>query len=191
MQDETYITSRRQEVVYNRNGAYRMLVCLNAEAFGAATFVVFVFAPGSNDNVVREGTSMRRCMGKKKFYSPPGSSQPFRTSWRARRSQECLDVSVVSLVGPFRNIMAFFTSFQIARPSALEPEENALAMEILHLRYSRWGPLAVKLSGEVANLKELHAAVRNQEDVSEAKVVLARSARHFEDIAKITTGRKN
>lgn len=100
-----------------------------------------------------------------------------------------VDVSVVSLIGPFRNIMAFFTSFQIARSSALGLEENALAMEILHLRYSRWGA-AVKLSGEVANLRELHAAVRNQEDVSEAKEVLARIASHFEDTAKITTGRK-
>lgn len=36
----------------------------------------------------------------------------------------CVDVSVAPLVGPFRNIMAFFTSFQGARSSALELEKK-------------------------------------------------------------------
>lgn len=62
-------------------------------------------------------------------------------------------------------------------------------MEILHLRFSRWGA-AVKLSGEVANPKELHTAVRNRTDISEAKGLLAQITSHFEDIARITTGRK-
>lgn len=35
----------------NNNGAYRMLVFLDAEAVYAVTFVVFMFAPGSNDSV--------------------------------------------------------------------------------------------------------------------------------------------
>lgn len=100
-----------------------------------------------------------------------------------------VDVSVVSLIGPFRNIMALFTSCQYARSSALELEGNILAMEILHLRFSRWGA-ALKFSGEVANPKELHAAVRYQTDVAAAKEKLAQIASHFEDIAKITTGRK-
>jgi len=39
----------------NNNGAYRMLVCLDAEAFYAATFVVFMFVPESNDSVFRKG----------------------------------------------------------------------------------------------------------------------------------------
>lgn len=100
-----------------------------------------------------------------------------------------VDVSVVSLVGPFRNIMAFFTSCQYARSSAFGLEKIILAMEILHLRFSRWGA-ALKFSGEVANPKELHAAVRYRTDVAAAKEVLARIASHFEDIAKITTGKK-
>jgi len=62
-------------------------------------------------------------------------------------------------------------------------------MEILHLRLSRWGA-ALKLSGEVASLKEPHAAVRYRTDVAAAKEVLARIASHFGDIAKITTGRR-
>jgi hypothetical protein len=100
-----------------------------------------------------------------------------------------VDVSVVPLIGSFRNIMAFFTSFQGARSSALELEKNILAMEILHLRFSRWGA-ALKFSGGVANPKELHAAVRYRTDVAAAKEVLARIASRFEDIAKITKGRK-
>jgi hypothetical protein len=105
------------------------------------------------------------------------------------RENTGVDVSVVPLIGPFRNIMGFFTSFQCARSSALELEKNILAMEILHLRFSRWGA-ALKLSGEVANPKELHAAVRYRTDVEAAKEVLARIASRFEDIAKITAGRK-
>lgn len=101
-----------------------------------------------------------------------------------------VDVSVVPLIGSFRNIMAFFTSFQGARSSALELEKNILAMEILHLRFSRWGA-ALKFSGEVDSLKELRAAVRYRTDVEAAKEVLARIASRFEDIAKITTGRKS
>ena len=100
-----------------------------------------------------------------------------------------VDVSVVSLIGPFRNIRSFFTSFKNARSSASELKENILAVEILHLRFSRWGA-AVKLSGEVANPKVLHTAARNRTDISEAKGLLAQIASHFEDTARITTGRK-
>lgn len=101
-----------------------------------------------------------------------------------------VDASVVPLIGPFRNIMTLFTSFRIARSSVLELEENILAMRVLHLRFSRWGA-AVKLSGEVVNLKGLHAAVRSRTDAAAAKEVLAQIASRFEDIAKITTSRYN
>jgi hypothetical protein len=99
-----------------------------------------------------------------------------------------VNVSIASLVGPFRNIMSFFTFVQSARSSAIDQEDCMLSMEVVHLRFSRWGA-AVKLSGEVAHLKDLHAAVRNRDHVSAAKEVLAQIASKLESIPQITTDR--
>lgn len=99
-----------------------------------------------------------------------------------------LDASTASLIGPFRNIMAFFTYVQSALSSAYELEENVLEMEILHLRFSRWGAGA-RLTGEVTHLREIHAAVRCVEDIPAAKVILAQIASRLEEAAKITKDR--
>lgn len=61
---------------------------------------------------------------------------------------------------------------------------------VLHLRFSRWGA-AVKLSGEVDNLKDLHAAVQSQESVLTAKAKLASMANELESVSKITRGRNH
>ena len=99
-----------------------------------------------------------------------------------------VNVSTASLVGPFRNIMSFFTFVQSATSSAVEQEDCMLSMEIVHLRFSRWGA-AVKLSDEVANRKDLHAAVRNREHVSAAKEYLAQIASKLESIPLIISDR--
>lgn len=96
-----------------------------------------------------------------------------------------VDASIASLAGPFRNIMSFFTYIQSASSCAYELEDCMLSIGILHLRFSRWGA-AIKLSSEVTNIKDLHAAVRKRKDVSTAREKLAEMASEFESIARIT-----
>jgi len=103
-----------------------------------------------------------------------------------------VDVSIASLAGSYRNIMSFFTRIRSAKYSTYKLEnqqENPMvSIGILHLRFARWGA-AVKLSGGIASLKELHVAVKSRESVPEAKGKLASIANELERISKITIGR--
>lgn len=105
-----------------------------------------------------------------------------------------VDVSIASLVGPFRNIMSFFTRIRSAEASTRQledhPEGCMVPIVILHLRFARWGA-ALKLAEEVMSLEDLHVAIRSRENVSTAKEKLASMANEFESIAKITRGRVN
>lgn len=99
-----------------------------------------------------------------------------------------VDANIASLVGPFRNIMSFFTHIRSAESDTYQLQESMVFLGTLHLRFSRWGA-AVKLSGEVNKLKDLHAAVQSQESVLIAKAKLASMANELESVSKITRGR--
>jgi hypothetical protein len=101
-----------------------------------------------------------------------------------------VDASIASLVGPFQNIMSFFTHIRSAKRPTPELQERMVSIGILHLRFSRWGA-AINLCDKITNLKDLHAAVQEWGDVSRAKTKLASIANELERFSTRTRGRSS
>ena len=88
------------------------------------------------------------------------------------------------LLYPFDNVMTLFTYIDKVAFLSVDVNRDMLSLELLRLRFSRWGA-GIVLSDEVVDLKKLCANVRKK-DVSTAKDELARMVQCFEDFAKTT-----